>query len=154
MEITLNGPEDVAKELLEKYKNFKPWRAKLNQEYCFITDRGVLSSVIDNYDKIDFRRYLLGNYYKTTEEAHQAREITLAKSRLNFKMLELNKGWTPDWTDENGKYYFYYDYSTERLEVSYHNYQHVANYIFSSRELAEQFAKEMEDDLNLVFKIK
>ena len=150
--------KEVAKELLKKYKIFKPWRAKLGKDYWFVSINSIYRSTEDNTETDDYL-YFTGNYYQTEKKASQAYQANLiieAKNRLNFKMLELNNGWTPDWKDfYQGKYYPYCDYSTELPKVSYdyHNCQ-FGDYYFYSEEMAYQFVWEMKKDLNLVINIK
>ena len=159
MKITIEVPEEVGQELLARYekKDFKPWRAEKGYEYWFVNNYGDPELTTEEHTDFDDHRYLTGNYYQTKEEeeAHQRGLVELAKGRLNFKMLELNKGWTPDWKDKEQKKHFpYYDYANEEwVIINFCSLQFTLCYYFFSWELAEQFAEEMKADLELVFNI-
>ena len=156
MKIELNVSEDVAKELLEKYgKSWKPWRAKLGNRYLVVSITGGWDSIMEENSAMDNYRYSIGNYFQTEEEAEQAKLINKAKSRLNFKMLELNEGWTPDWKDKEQKKHFpYYDYANEEWRVALcQTSKYLVDYDFYTDESAKQFIEEMKLDLELVFNI-
>ena len=158
MEIKLNVSEEVAKELLEKYgkKDWKPFRAKHNEYYWVMDHEGDFRELCELNTKSDDHIYLIGNYFQTREKAEQARLINLAKGRLNFRMLELNNGWTPNWKDnQEKKYSLYYARKDNEWKIdSYCHFQTLSDYHFSSKEIARQFIVEMKSDLDLVFNIK
>jgi len=159
MKITIEVPYTVAEKLLKKYtkKIWQSWRAEKGKKYWCVKPCGA-SLENECNDVIDNHRYLTGNYYQTEEEAHQAYQanfIIEAKGRLNLKMLELNNGWTPNWVDyEEWKFSPCYDYTSGVWRAySWLRVRHLTDYHFPSEEIAKQFTKEMELDLNLVYNI-
>jgi len=158
MEITIEVPDKVGQELLEKYakKDFKPWRAEERQSFWFVNKHGHPEYDIKENNNDDYYRYLTGNYYETRKKAEQSILIAKAKGRLNFRMLELNNGWIPDWENHSqNKFSIMYIYSSKSWWVSEsRSFRNLGGYHFSSGDLAKQFGKEMEADLNLVFNIK
>jgi len=157
MEITIEVPDKVGQELLEKYakKDFKPWRAEERQSFWFVNKHGHPEYDIKENNNDDYYRYLTGNYYETRKKAEQSILIAKAKGRLNFRMLELNNGWTPDWEDDkNGKFFPCYDYKNKKWDTNtYRQRQESINYHFPSQKLVCQFMEEMKADLELVFNI-
>ena len=61
------------------------WRAKYDEEYYFVSDRGDISGDSDIREALDNDRFDLGNYFKTPEEAgvvaKKVREIFKAESK-------------------------------------------------------------------------
>jgi len=61
------------------------WRAKYDEEYYFVSDRGDISGDSDKREALDNDRFDLGNYFKTLEEAavvaKKVREIFKAESK-------------------------------------------------------------------------
>ena len=151
IEIKLN----VSEELLGESKSWKPWRAEDGDEYFMIWSKRNCLIVYEHNDDYDDYKYLTGNYYQTKEKAEQANLISEAKGRLNFKMLELNEGWTPDWADDQqNKYSLYHDHLSKKWKIVYYSLlQHFVWPYFPTKQLANQFREEMESDLNLMFSI-
>lgn len=61
------------------------WRAKYDEEYYFVSDRGDICGDSDKREALDNDRFDLGNYFKTLEEAavvaKKVREIFKASSK-------------------------------------------------------------------------
>lgn len=53
----------------EKYGTIKRWRAKYDGKYFVVGNEGVIFEDVDKRYDMDDRRYILGNYFKTKEEA-------------------------------------------------------------------------------------
>lgn len=93
------------------------WKAKKGDNYFYIVHsynplhNEILAStwIDDGYDRA---HYLLGNIYRSYEEAEKARDRELAEVRLrrtsNFK---------PDFKNGNGGYSVGYDYIAESLRI-------------------------------------
>jgi len=58
----------------EKYGIHKRWRGKRSDKYFTIFGDSEISETTDNYFPEDQRRYELGNYFKTLEEAEKVKE--------------------------------------------------------------------------------
>lgn len=105
--------KELQKEIddLKKKKTVR-WRAEKGGKYYIIdVDFGNGIGVCSEDDYIiDNRRYNMGNYFKTQEEAELVKEKILIYNELKDLALELNNGEEIDWTDDcEGKYYIYYD---------------------------------------------
>lgn len=70
----------------------------------------------------DDKRYLLGNYFKTRQEAEEYKENLLTKQRLKDLALRLNNGVKIDWNnDTQSKYTMSYrEISNELHPVTWH----------------------------------
>ena len=49
----------------------KRWRAERGERYFYVTSRGYSSSTWDDRNYCDDKRYSIGNYYKTEEQANK-----------------------------------------------------------------------------------
>lgn len=58
------------------------WRAEKGNNYYFIADTGEITCTRETYCVPDSRRYIIGNYFATEEEAYQCLE--------EFKAVFLN----------------------------------------------------------------
>ena len=57
----------------QKYGIIKRWRGKRSDKYFTIFGDSEISETTDNYSPEDQRRYELGNYFKTLEEAEKVK---------------------------------------------------------------------------------
>lgn len=97
---------------------YKRWRADEGKEYYFINSIGDVTSNIDNGTEVSTFRYMVGNYFKTEEEAKEYIENLKTKQELKDLALELNKGQKIDWEDKHcNKYYIYYDGVDDVLNI-------------------------------------
>ena len=55
----------------EKYGIPKRWRAEKKGSYFYVADKGCISDTWEDFDSADNKRYKLGNYFKTEEEAEK-----------------------------------------------------------------------------------
>ena len=138
---------DIKKQIEECDKKvFKP--NKFGEKYYTISTKGKIGSYSfcnDDFDKeiIDF-----GNYFKTQEEAERKRfEIRLHR-QLELFALENNEN-EIDWnnTDKN-KYYIYYSYDDNCLDVAdSYDYRDFGQVYFTSEEIAEKAIETFKYDL-------
>ena len=70
---TIECLEDIINKINEKYGIPKRWRGKRSDEYFTIFGDSEISETTDNYFPEDQRRYELGNYFKTLEEAEKVK---------------------------------------------------------------------------------
>ena len=73
----------------EKYGIPKRWRGKRGGEYFTIFGDNVIAETTDNYFPEDKKRYELGNYFKTEEEARKVK-IELDKFWKRVRNGEMN----------------------------------------------------------------
>ena len=95
-------------------EDYRRWRAKEDERYWLVEEDGV---VVDNYEfgmDIDDRRYGIGNYFKTEEEAQKASDWLKAFAILR----DDTKGFKANWKDGGQlRWGVEYNYDTNRLSV-------------------------------------
>ena len=91
--------KDWFEELPEEYER---WRAEDEQEYFYIDSEGFVRCIGESFFSCDDRRYELGNYFKTMEEAGKALYWLKAFTILR----DDTKGFKPDWGAEAEYKYF------------------------------------------------
>ena len=64
------------------------WRAKESEEYCFISDSGILFRDVDNRGVLANNRYNSFNYFRTQEQAEKAAEVVKEALRKFHKENE------------------------------------------------------------------
>ena len=123
------------------------WKPKKGDNYFYIVhsynplhNEILVSTWID--DGYDRTHYLLGNVYRSYEEAEKARDRELAEVRLqrtsNFK---------PDFENDRGGWVVYYDYGCETLAVCRFDYYDAGEPVrYATREEAEKSIEENERD--------
>lgn len=57
----------------QKYGIPKRWRAEKKGTYFYVADKGCISDTWEDFDSADNKRYKLGNYFKTEEEAEKVK---------------------------------------------------------------------------------
>lgn len=146
---------ELQKELenLKNLPNYKRWRAKKGEEYFYLLPGSALSIDNENWYDCDNWRFDIWNYFKTKEEAEQARDRQLAIMRVNDRIDELNQGW-----EHNNNWKRCYIYFWDKFQVDYYNIGRYNNPLIikhcKTEEIANQIIAEMKDDLNLIFNIK
>lgn len=88
--ILVESLETFLQEFNEKYGISKRWRGKRSDKYFTIFGDNEIAETTDNYFLEDQRRYELGNYFKTEEEAEKVK-------------IELDKFWERVRAGEIGK---------------------------------------------------
>lgn len=86
-------------EELEKQEIKVRWRAKEVEDYYYFTSCGEIYVDCDGYCDTDNRRYELGDYFKTEEEAENVVEKFKIYTQLKDLALRLNKGEKINWSD-------------------------------------------------------
>ena len=71
--ILVESLETFLQEFNEKYGISKRWRGKRSDKYFTIFGDNEISETTDNYFPEDQKRYELGNYFKTEEEAEKVK---------------------------------------------------------------------------------
>ena len=99
-------------EIPEEYKR---WRAERGETYYYISDDREVYDDTEEYHSLDGGRCLIGNYFKTREEAQKAVEWLKAFATLR----DDTKGFKPDWEYSNqDKWYVYYDHREKELAAN------------------------------------
>lgn len=142
-------------EVVEKPKH-KRWRAEKGAEY-FVFDENCLICMVRDYGNwFDDRRWSLGNYYRTREEAQIVLDKRLALQRIKDYCLDNFGEFVPDWENPNeSKFFIQYLYSSKKLGVNVDWADKSLGGIYlSSNKRARQLIRDMKDDLLIVFGIQ
>lgn len=138
---------DIKKQIEEcDNKVFKP--IKLGEKYYSISTNGEIDQYYFYNDNVNKEIIDFGNYFKTQEEAERkCFEIRLHR-QLELFALENNEN-EIDWnnTDKN-KYYIYYSYDDNCLDVEdIYDYRDFGQVYFTSEEIAEKAIETFKYDL-------
>lgn len=142
--------------MLESKLEKKPYEGDYpkNLEDLYYTDvDGAVDSVGIHYEYERKEIYKRGLVFKTVEEAEKYDKERLLLFKLHKWAEEHNKGWKPNWKDENElKYYISYDNEDGLYEI-----QETINYsffsklpYFKSEGIARKFVKEFGEEIEEV----
>lgn len=112
---------------LEELKNKetpKRWRGKKGDDYYYISSLCHVEKSFETkvVPEVDERRYEIGNYFKTEEEAKQKLEYIKTEQQLKDIALRLNEGVEIDWEREKQwKYYIEYSFEDKMFTTDYWN---------------------------------
>ena len=146
-----NNKIDQLKEDYKKEKSGK-WIPKEDETYYYVL-MDCLKVDADKWDndKIDNTIIKYNKIFKTEEEAQEYADYLKAKKDYSYEFTK------EEWEDIGiNKYYIYYDYSEEKLEVFHCNYCGRLNQIyFKTKEKAQEFIdKYKKQILKFEFNIK
>ena len=65
--------KNIVNSVNERYGIHKRWRAEKKGIYFYVADKGCISDTWEDFDSADNKRYKLGNYFKTEEEAEKVK---------------------------------------------------------------------------------
>lgn len=126
------------------------WRAKNNSQYFLIRTDGYTAQSADEDHEFDDRRYQLGNYYQTEEEAELASKKLFATQRLKDRIAELNalEGREQGFLKKGVNSVFYYDSDTGLSWIEVDVVLHEP-WCYGSDETMEIVINEMASDILL-----
>lgn len=115
----------------------KVWKPECNKNYWIINGFSVVNSSWDN-DNVDYRRYEIGNCFKTEKDAEFALEKLKVEAELR-RFAEENNECEIDWTDrEQNKWLICYNYDSKNIDTGYDNTLRAHYIYFSSKKIAKQ----------------
>lgn len=115
----------------------KVWKPECNKNYWIINGFRVVNSSWDN-DNVDYRRYEIGNCFKTEKEAKFALEKLKVEAELR-RFAEENNECEIDWTDrKQNKWLICYNYDSKNIDTGYDDTLRTHYIYFSSKEIAKQ----------------
>ena len=145
--------------LLEEYDikhQVNHYPTKDTYVYVVLTD-GVIDKIQWNDGSYVRSVYDLGKVFYTREEAEQYNKREKAIRKVTDRIKELNEGWLPDWSNDEGKIYFD-DYNHSYNFISISSYRHKQSYpnsyYMKSRRIAGQIRDEMFDDIKLMLGVE
>ena len=144
--------------LLESKAKKKPYEVKVPEDigdYYYVSESGVIDLVKDVFHDIDYEGlYQRGLAFKTREEAEQFDKERILIKKLKDWTKKYNDGWTPNWGETfEAKYCVEYNNYPGEFITDYYSGIFTFSKLpyFKSREIAEQFLEEFEDEIKEVF---
>lgn len=154
LQINMNNLTDEERttllSLVEKANKLesKVWKPE-EDEICYaLSNEGLIVRFCYRGNLSDERRYLIGNFFKTKEEAEFALERQKVITELKRYMLEHNEK-EIDWYDHCVlKYYIQYDYVNDTLNIASTRYykNNISSMYFTSDKIAQAAIKEIGED--------
>ena len=117
-EIEVEITEEELKKLEEK-KPRKRWRAEISEKYWYVCSNASLFNDTENFWDVDNKRYSIGNYFKTKEEAEFYKNELIYTQMLKDYIYEhddVELNWRDD-TQE--KYFLYHDFCSKEIDYFY-----------------------------------
>lgn len=145
-----NLSEEERKQLMKIIKKSngckrKVWKPECDKNYWIINGFRVVNSSWDN-DNVDYRRYEIGNCFKTEKEAKFALEKLKVETELR-RFAEENNECEIDWTDrKQNKWLICYNYDSKNIDTGYDNTLRTHYIHFSSKEIAKQAIKHIGEE--------
>ena len=142
------------KEQNEIKEDYKRWRAQEDKDYWYIDSDCEIYKEFDRNDDYDNARYIIGNYYKTEEEAKKVVEKIKIYTRLKDLALRLNEGREVDWNDSaQAKWHIYYDHNNDLTTTEGHSYQDIGQIYCLNSDFLNIAKQEIgEENLKKLFK--
>ena len=123
----------------------KVWKPECDKNYWIINGFRVVNSSWHN-DNVDYRRYEIGNCFKTEKEAKFALEKLKVEAELR-RFAEENNECEIDWTDrKQNKWLICYNYDSKNIDTGYDNTLRTHYIYFSSKEIAKQAIKHIGEE--------
>ena len=142
---------------LESEANKKLYEVKVPEDienYYYIDETGLINELIaydEDKQKEVFKR---GLAFKTREEAEKFDKERILINKLKDWTKKYNDGWTPNW-DETFEAKYCVEYNNYLGEFITDYYSGIFTFsklpYFKSKEIAEQFLEEFEDEIKEVF---
>lgn len=154
--------EDDIREIIKNNPELKDnitkrWRSVNSGLYNFVRDDGIVILRIENCNVNDDFKWNTGNYFKTPEEAQKYKEKLLATQRIKDAISKINKGWTPDWKNENQRKYYLSMNSNDREFWLYYafRWQHFpSSFYIKDEESAEIIMRKCREDYRIMLDIE
>jgi hypothetical protein len=117
--IIYNGKEaeiEITDEIKKLFGCGKSTEFKEGDRYYCVDTQGNVGGYFYNRDKTDEKMKLRRNMFRTTEEAEFKSQKDLLRAEMETFAEENNN--EIDWNEDYRKYYIYYNYIDEKLDIS------------------------------------
>lgn len=131
-------------EKANKQKN-KTWEPENDEKYYYAYSMGGVYSDYWTGSLEDKNRYLIGNCFKTKEDAEFAIEKLKVVAELK-RFAEENNECAIDWNDIQDKHIIYLNCATGELCLAKKYSNNYGNIVFTSEEIARQAIKTIGED--------
>ena len=142
------------KVLFERQESNLFFEPKKGENYYYISDDRVHKYKNDmKYDDAIIKTNIV---FKTKEEAEKELLRQQARVRVIKEIARLNKGWTPNWNDNESKYYIDFSYYRNKLVYDcYVKSKHLDNNLYLKTDyVANQLIETHSDDLKLMLEVE
>lgn len=129
---------EIEKKLAQEESGF--WKPETGEMYWFVMDEGKVAW--NNYSNSHNTRYLMGNCFKTEEEAKFAREKLKVIAELK-KFAEPKKR---EWDGCNDHYCIYYYIYEEKIKIDSYTVSKLPIIYFESKEKAIEAIEAVGED--------
>lgn len=123
----------------------KVWKPEIGESYYTLSNEGLIIKVHYNGFFSDENRCLIGNYFKTQQEAEFALERQKVITELKRYALEHNEK-EIDWNTGKKNLYIYYSYRIKRIDIDCTITMKENTVYFTSTEIAEAAIKAIGED--------
>ena len=142
---------DLKLKYAESKVDKKPYEVEVPEDigdYYFVSELGVITLLKDVFFSAGYEKlYQRGLAFKTKEEAEQFDKERVLINKLKNWAEEHNGGWTPNWNDNDAKYYVEYEYGRFLIKYNSNNRTFTKLPYFKSEELAREFIDEFRDEI-------
>ena len=138
---------------LESEANKKLYEVKVPEDienYYYVDEIGSVNLLLDSFVESDYELYKRGLAFKTREEAEQFDKERILINKLKDRAKKYNGGWTPNWKDDETKYYITNEYDRFKINYAVCYRMFIKLPYFKSEEIAEQFIEEFGDEIKEV----
>ena len=120
------------------------------EDYYYVDELGRIYLVrgLLDFDEHEYELlYKRGLAFKTREEAEQFDKERILIKKLKDWAKEYQRDWTPNWDDDDAKYYVEYEYGRFLIKFNTNNRTFTKLPYFKSEEIAREFVKEFRDEI-------
>lgn len=139
--MTQQERENKIKELKKQIKELKMakieepqtkrWKPNKNEKYCVVGANGNFGNVLYDNDVYDDWNYLIGNCFKTKEEAEEYKKQIEYTARYKNYIEEHSE--PLNWSDDNQeKWYVFFSFYTNSIAINYNVLEKVQGVIYAS----------------------
>ena len=121
---------------------------KIDEVYYYNNGDGEVYRVVWGDDAFDKASLAVGNVYRTRKEA----EREVKRRKVITKLWDLSEGFVPSWSDQDRKYYIYYDHDDIRWDASWCRFNQGSFNVpyFDTEEAAQHAIDTLGDELNIL----
>lgn len=124
----------------------KVWKPEYDRDYYFIRNNGQICYTNWIKSDIDKERFILGNCFKTEDEAKFALERQKVITELKRYALEHNEK-EIDWNDEvQNKFGLYFYHQSKKILIDTYTFCQTTFIYFTSKKIAESAIKAIGED--------
>jgi len=133
---------DIEKKIEKKKDKTGRWKPEYGEVYWRLETDSTIARDRWNDHNVDYFRYSIGNCFKTEEDAEFIKE----KLKVIAELKEFEESKYREWDGKNEHYFFYYEYVTKEIHMSYNSDCKSKKIYFESKEKARQAIVSIGED--------